>query len=124
MTGNNNNNFISAINRYIYVCKLSSCKLCMVYYPYSLFLIVLCLYVLTCIIVLYYVCILFMHLVTAYCSTQHNAQMKSDIHMLVMNNVMHIKAKDNTKKRKDYPLFPLWSLTDNGMKGMVMVACQ
>ena len=52
-----------------YMCKFSSCKLCMVYYPYSLFLIFLCLYVLTCIIVmlvLYYVCFLFMHLVSAY----------------------------------------------------------
>ena len=53
-------------------------------------------------------------------STQHNAQMKTDIHMLVMNNVMHIKAKDNTKKGKDYPLFPLWSLTDDGTRGMVI----
>ena len=38
-------------------------------------------------------------------STQHNAQMKTDIHMLVMNNVMHIKAKDNTKRDKIIPYF-------------------
>ena len=54
-------------------------------------------------------------------STQHNAQMKIAIHMLVMNNVMHIKAKDNTKKGKDYPLFSLWSLTDDGTRGMVII---
>ena len=33
-------------------------------------------------------------------STQHNVQMKTDINMLVMNNVMHIKAKDNKKREK------------------------
>ena len=32
-------------------------------------------------------------------STQHNAKKKTDMHTLVMNNVMHIKAKDNTKKK-------------------------
>jgi len=42
--------------------------------------------------------------------------MKTDIHMLVV----HIKAKDNTKKGKDYLLFALWSLTDDGMIGMVI----
>ena len=41
--------------------------------------------------------------------------MKADMHMLVMNNVMHIKAKDNTKKGKDY-----WLLTDDGMRGTII----
>ena len=45
--------------------------------------------------------------------------MKIDIHMLVINTVIHMKDKDN-KKGKDYPLFPLWSLTDDGTRGMVI----
>ena len=40
--------------------------------------------------------------------------------MLVMNNFMYITAKDNANKRKDYPLFPLWSMTEDGTRGMVI----
>ena len=50
--------------------------------------------------------------------------MNIDTHTYVgLNKVMHIKAKDNTKKRKKYhPLFPLWSLTYGGMtqRGMAI----